>query len=323
MTRLIADIGGTSVRLAHQHGDDDALCDPAVLACADFATVDDAFADYCAKHKLEIDMLCLAVAGPVTGPQVDITNNHWQFDAGKLAAAMNLRAYLLINDFTAQAMAHRDLLQNNRSMPANHRQILRGGTPDHSTPLLVIGPGTGLGVAALVPAGDAVQVIEGEGGHVSYAPRNPAEEIILAHLAKKLGHVSAERIVSGPGLESVYHCQTGNHRPAPDIGALALAGDEAGLAAVRLMLQSLGTVAANAALSLGARAGVVIAGGIAGKLSALLGDSGLIDRFDDHGRRGPYLHSMPLYLSVDPLAGLRGAAAAIDNRYLARRIILV
>ena len=104
---------------------------------------------------------------------------------------------------------------------------------------------------------------------------------------------------------------------------MALAGDEAGLAAVRLMLQSLGTVAANAALSLGARAGVVIAGGIAGKLSALLGDSGLIDRFDDHGRRGPYLHSMPLYLSVDPLAGLRGAAAAIDNRYLARRIILV
>ena len=92
---------------------------------------------------------------------------------------------------------------------------------------------------------------------------------------------------------------------------------------VRLMLQSLGTVAANAALSLGARAGVVIAGGIAGKLSALLGDSGLIDRFDDHGRRRSYLHALPIYLSIDPLAGLRGAAAAIDNRYLARRITLV
>ena len=89
------------------------------------------------------------------------------------------------------------------------------------------------------------------------------------------------------------------------------------------MLQSLGTVAANAVLSFGARAGVVIGGGIAVKLSAVLGDSGLIDRFDDHGRRRPYLQSLPLYLSVDPLAGLHGAAAAIDNRYLARRITLV
>jgi glucokinase len=220
-------------------------------------------------------------------------------------------------------MAHRDLLQNNRSMPANRRQILRDGTADQTTPLLVIGPGTGLGVAALVPAGDDIQVIEGEGGHVSYAPRNPAEDMVLAHLAKEFGHVSAERIVSGPGLESIYHCQTGDHKSAPDIGALALAGDVAALSAVRLMLQSLGTVAANAALSLGARAGVVIAGGIAGKLAALLGDSGLIDRFDDHGRRRPYLHALPIYLSIDPLAGLRGAAAAIDNRYLARRTTLL
>ena len=323
MTRLIADIGGTSLRLAHQHGDDPALCDPAIMACADFATAEDAFADYCAKHKLDIDMLCLAVAGPVNGAEVDITNNHWQFDAGKLAAAMNLRAYLLINDFTAQAMAHRDLLQNDRSMPANRRQILRDGTADQTTPLLVIGPGTGLGVAALVPAGDDIQVIEGEGGHVSYAPRNPAEDMVLAHLAKEFGHVSAERIVSGPGLESIYHCQTGDHKSAPNIGALALAGDAAALSAVQLMLQSLGTVAANAALSLGARAGVVIAGGIAGKLAALLGDSGLIGRFDDHGRCRPYLHALPIYLSIDPLAGLCGAAAAIDNPYLARRITLL
>jgi glucokinase len=147
--------------------------------------------------------------------------------------------------------------------------------------------------------------------------------MVLAHLAKEFGHVSAERIVSGPGLESIYHCQTGDHKSAPNIGALALAGDAAALSAVRLMLQSLGTVAANAALSLGARAGVVIAGGIAGKLAALLGDSGLIGRFDDHGRRRSYLHALPIYLSIDPLAGLRGAAAAIDNRYLARRITML
>mgnify|MGYP000526952475 FL=1 len=76
MTRLIADIGGTSLRLAHQHGDDPALCDPAIMACADFATAEDAFAGYCAKHRLDIDMLCLAFAGTVNGAEVDITNNH-------------------------------------------------------------------------------------------------------------------------------------------------------------------------------------------------------------------------------------------------------
>ena len=90
MTRLIADIGGTSLRLAHQHDDDTALRDPAIMACADFATAEDAFANYCAKYKPDIDMLCLAVAAPVTGAWVDITNNHWRFDVAKLAATMGL-----------------------------------------------------------------------------------------------------------------------------------------------------------------------------------------------------------------------------------------
>ena len=110
MTRLIADIGGTSLRLAHQHDDDPELCDPAIMACADFATAEDAFADYCAKYKPNIDMLCLAVAGPVTGTWVDINNNNWPFDAGKPAAAMNLHDPLLINAFTAHVMAHPDPL---------------------------------------------------------------------------------------------------------------------------------------------------------------------------------------------------------------------
>ncbi|HAE08907.1 MAG TPA: glucokinase, partial [Alphaproteobacteria bacterium] len=253
---------------------------------------------------------------------VDITNNHWQFDAAALTAAIGARRYLLVNDFTAQALAQRDLLQGG-PLPQKHRQILRGGDGDPLTPLLVIGPGTGLGVAALVPAGEQVQIIEGEGGHVSYAPRNAAEQAVLADLAAEFGHVSAERIISGPGLEAVYYSQTGEKRPAPDIGGLALAGDAAAVAAVSLMLQSLATVAANAVLSLGARAGVVIAGGIVPKLAGLLGDSGFFDRFDDHGRRRSYLETVPIYLSSDPLGGLRGMAAGFDNPYLAQRIIHV
>ena len=328
MSRLVVDIGGTSVRIAHQRVnaaqtfDPAALQDPEVLACADFATAGDALLHYCNQYKVDIELLGLAVAGPVTGAAVDITNNHWQFDAAALTAAIGARRYLLVNDFTAQALAQRDLLQGG-PLPQKHRQILRGGDGDPLTPLLVIGPGTGLGVAALVPAGEQVQIIEGEGGHVSYAPRNAAEQAVLADLAAEFGHVSAERIISGPGLEAVYYSQTGEKRPAPDIGGLALAGDAAAVAAVSLMLQSLATVAANAVLSLGARAGVVIAGGIVPKLAGLLGDSGFFDRFDDHGRRRSYLETVPIYLSSDPLGGLRGMAAGFDNPYLAQRIIHV
>jgi glucokinase len=328
MSRLVVDIGGTSVRIAHQRVDAAQTCDPAalkdpeVLACADFATAGEALLHYCNQCRLDIELLGLAVAGPVTGAAVDITNNHWQFDAAALTAAIGARRYLLVNDFTAQALAQRDLLQGG-PLPQKHRQILRGGDGDPLTPLLVIGPGTGLGVAALVPAGEQVQIIEGEGGHVSYAPRNAAEQAVLADLAAEFGHVSAERIISGPGLEAVYYSQTGEKRPAPDIGGLALAGDAAAVAAVSLMLQSLATVAANAVLSLGARAGVVIAGGIVPKLAGLLGDSGFFDRFDDHGRRRSYLETVPIYLSSDPLGGLRGMAAGFDNPYLAQRIIHV
>jgi len=328
MSRLVVDIGGTSVRIAHQRVDAAQTCDlaalkdPEVLACADFATAGEALLHYCNQYRLDIELLGLAVAGPVTGAAVDITNNHWQFDAAALTAAIGARRYLLVNDFTAQALAQRDLLQGG-PLPQKHRQILRGGDGDPLTPLLVIGPGTGLGVAALVPAGEQVQIIEGEGGHVSYAPRNAAEQAVLADLAAEFGHVSAERIISGPGLEAVYYSQTGEKRPAPDIGGLALAGDAAAVAAVSLMLQSLATVAANAVLSLGARAGVVIAGGIVPKLAGLLGDSGFFDRFDDHGRRRSYLETVPIYLSSDPLGGLRGMAAGFDNPYLAQRIIHV
>lgn len=328
MPRLVVDIGGTSVRIAHQRVDAAQTCDPAalkdpeVLACADFATASDALLHYCNQYRLDIDLLGLAVAGPVTGAVVDITNNHWQFDAAALTAAIGARRYLLVNDFTAQALAQRDLLQGG-SLPQKHRQILRGGDGDPLTPLLVIGPGTGLGVAALVPAGEQVQIVEGEGGHVSYAPRNAAEQAVLADLAAEFGHVSAERIISGPGLEAVYYSQTGEKRPAPDIGGLALTGDTAAVAAVSLMLQSLATVAANAVLSLGARAGVVIAGGIVPKLADLIGDSGFFDRFDDHGRRRSYLETVPFYLSSDPLGGLRGMAAGFDNPYLSQRIIHV
>ena len=332
MIRLVADIGGTSIRLAHSTADmpdgkDATVMDIAHMACADFAHAGDAVGQYCEQHGLHVDAVVMAAAGQINGPVVDITNNHWRFDAGQLAASIGAKSYLLINDFTAQAVAHRGLLDPAYEGGPDDYQILRVGTADYVAPLLVTGPGTGLGVAALVPSGaidggeNSLAVIEGEGGHTSYAPRNGDEVALLAELTARDGHVSTERIVSGPGLEAVYHIQTGQDLPAPLIGAAALQGDVAACNAVNLMLQSLATAIANMALALGASGGVVIAGGIVPKLADLLPESGFFERLSDHGRRRDFIDNLPLYLALDPYAGLRGAAAAYDNRHLAPRII--
>jgi len=247
--------------------------------------------------------------------------------------------YMLINDFCAQALAHADLLMPRRmpaeaagpdeiviqqsGHPSGHpsgRHIIRAGTARPQTPLLVSGPGTGLGVAALVPVGDDVTVIEGEGGHVSFAARNATEREILHALQKRWGHVSAERVVSGPGLETIYHIMTGKGgRTAAEIGSAAVAGPGADRQAVDVLLTAFATVLANAALSFGAGAGIVIAGGIVPKLGALLPQSGFFDRLGDHGRRSGFLNALPLYLAVDPYAGCRGAFVAANTANLAHR----
>jgi glucokinase len=321
MIRLLVDIGGTSVRLGWQAGPDDAIHDAASMPCADFSTPADALLHYCARHRLDAETLVLAVAAEISGPVVDVTNNHWVCDAAELAAALGAAQYLMINDFTAQALACQPLLTGRQNADPARFTCLRPGQAKLGAPLLVTGPGTGLGVAALVPMAGAPVVIEGEGGHVSFAPRNDAEQRVLAALTAEYGHVSAERIVSGPGLEAVYRIQTGRSLSAPDIGAGALGGDAPCRAAVDLMLQSFATVAANAALGFGAGAGIVIAGGIVARLAALLDDGGFYQRLGDHGRRRRFLEALPLYVATDPFAGLRGAAMAAESPHLAARML--
>jgi glucokinase len=322
MTRLVADIGGTSIRLGWQHRAGAALAGVSSFTCADFPSAAAAIDHFIQQQPGVCDSLVLAVAAPIAGSLVDITNNPWRFDAGDLARRVGAKHYLLINDFTAQALANAPLLDPAHQLNPAYHACIRAGRPDYRAPLLVTGPGTGLGVAAVVPGPGGPVVVEGEGGHVSYAPRNAAETNVLAALTSRLGHVSAERIVSGPGLETVFQIQTGTTQPAAKISAAALDGDKAALAAVRLMLDSFATVAANAALGFGAGAGIVIAGGIVPKLGRLFADSGFIQRLGDHGRRRTFLDQLPLYISLDPFAGLRGAAAAPDNPHMASRMVM-
>ncbi|MDB4852390.1 glucokinase [Alphaproteobacteria bacterium] len=320
MIQVLVDIGGTSVRLGWQSQQAEDIKDSVTYACSDFATPRDALRQYCEQNQLKVDRVVLAVAAEISGIEVNITNNHWIFNAGDLARELGANEYLLINDFTAQAFSNLALLGPEPIIIPQHHILLRKGIRDAGSPLLVTGPGTGLGVAALLPSSSGPMVIEGEGGHVSYAPRDENERNVLAALAAEFGHVSAERVVSGPGLEAIYQIKNDAKLAAPEIGAGAIAGDTKCLRSVNLMLKSFATVVANAALNFGAGSGIVIAGGVAPRLRDLLDQSGFYERLEDHGRRSEFIADLPIYLAIDKFAGLRGAALASCSSQLQSRI---
>ena len=321
MSQVLVDIGGTSIRIGWQSKKAEDFRDSVTYACRDFATPVDALRQYCDQNQLKVNSVVLAVAAEISGLEVDITNNPWIFNARELAQELGANDYLLINDFTAQAFSNSALLSPKPIINPQLHILLRKGVQAPGSPLLVTGPGTGLGVAGLLPSSSGPMVIEGEGGHVSFAPRDEGERNILAVLVAEFGHVSAERVVSGPGLEAIYKIQNDARLAAPEIGDGALAGDNKCLKAVNFMFKSFATVIANAALSFGAGAGIVIAGGITPRLRGLLDQSGFYERLGDHGRRSEFLTKLPIYLAIDKFAGVRGAAMASCSSQLQSRII--
>jgi glucokinase len=321
MSLLVADIGGTNVRFGVAADATAPLEHVRIMTCASYPTFADAIADFLAPLDITISLLSVAVAGPVNDDLVDVTNNHWAFDKVALMHQLGVDGILVINDFTAQALAQSD--------SAAHGNIeICAGISDPVAPLLVIGPGTGLGVSALIPSGDGFVPIEGEGGHVTFAPRSDEDIELLGFLNQTMPHVSAERIVSGAGLENVYAfmADRGGDKnmparlSAPEIGTAAVADSGICRDAVHLMLGCLGTVIANAVLTMGTWRGVVIAGGIVPHVQSLLADSPFADRFRHQGRMGALLKAVPVWLSVDPLAGIKGAQAAVANPYTAARM---
>ena len=251
MRLIVADIGGTNARFAVSAQGDPSLRHITHLRCADFEDFEDAFERFLAglPHNEQRDhhLLSLAVAGPVNDQIVDVSNNHWRFDKNQLLERLALDKLLVINDFTAQALAQHEAADGDRS------QIL-DGVEDASAPLLVIGPGTGLGVSVLITVAQGPLPVEGEGGNIRFAPQTEPERDLCAFMEQQTDHVVVEHFVSGPGLENIHRFLTDPAGTEPSLSAEMIATSalhEEGICrdAVNLMIGILGADAALCLLS--------------------------------------------------------------------------
>jgi len=322
LPRLVADIGGTNARFGWQARAGAAIADVATLACADHATLADALAAYLRRLGRPAPPLCaVAIATPVTGDAVRMTNHAWAFSIAALQAQFGFTRLRVLNDFTALALALPALADDERVQ-------VGGGLAQAGAPLALIGPGTGLGVSGLLPDGRGGHVaLAGEGGHATLAGRTPREQQLLYALAARHGHASAERAVSGPGLAELHALLQALDRPdqpAPPPRppaevlqrglAAGAAADPLAREALDLFCAFLGTAAGNLALTLGARGGVYIGGGIVPRLGEAFARSPFRARFEDKGRFRGYLAAIPVWvITARDAPALRGAARALDG----------
>ncbi|MEA2976250.1 MAG: glucokinase [Alphaproteobacteria bacterium] len=304
---LLADIGGTHSRFGLAAGTGRP---EQVLAFDndDFPGLDAAISFYLAEVKTRPHAAVLAVAGPVNGHEIALTNRPWRFHLRDLAAQFGLSSIQAINDFEALAWALP------RLGPDDTRRLGGGDELGASQGAkLVLGPGTGLGVAALVPSGDSWQSVASEGGHVSFGAESSDEEPVFARL-RQHGRVSAETVLSGPGLTRLHAALHPGAAPLPPetIVARAEAGEAAALGTTRLFVRLLGRFAGDVALTFKARGGVYIAGGVACGLGPLFDEDVFREAFESHPPYGWLLAAVPTYLVTCMEPGLIGCAALAE-----------
>lgn len=298
---LLVEIGGTHTRCAVAR-DDDQPAHIVVFNNVEHPDLEAVIAAYLAETTVPPPRRAgLAVAAPVDAGPLHMTNLGWTVDTEHLAQRFGWRQADVVNDFEALACAVPVL-------SADELSTIRPGVPRPGVPVAVLGPGTGLGVSGLLPCGNAWFPVRGEGGHVTLAAANNQEEEVLRALRSEHGHVSAERVLSGPGILNLYRVVAGGSRAdsPTDVTRLADAGDEQALAALDLFFHFLGTVCSDLVLTLGARGGVYLGGGILPTMAARLKASGFTRRFVDKGRYSEYLDEVPVYLITADTPALRG-----------------
>ncbi|QGZ41478.1 glucokinase [Pseudoduganella flava] len=318
--RLLADVGGTNARFAletapgqvgHIH----------VLPCCEHPTLAAALRAYLALPDVAaaapvVRHGAIAIANPVTGDFVRMTNHHWEFSIEGMRQECGFDVLAVVNDFTALA----------RSLPflGDQKRQVGGGTAVAGSPLGLIGAGTGLGVSGLIPCASGWTALLSEGGHVSFSPVNETEVAILQFAWREFEHVSAERLMSGAGIELIYRALADYRKvaaeplSAADVARRALDGtcplcDEA----IEAFCGMLGTIAANLAVTLGAQGGIYIGGGIVPKLGDRFDRSAFRARFEAKGRFRQYLSAIPTHVITAQYPAFLGVSAILAERLAA------
>ncbi len=315
---LVADIGGTNIRIAwvaNMAGKPECQRE---YRCADFSNLDAAIKQYLQDTRLgRPDHMALAVACAVTGDAIQFTNSLWQFSQDALKKQFGLKSLRVLNDFEALALSLPHI-------PKDGLCQVGAGVAVNRSAMAVIGPGTGLGVAAIVPgAAKSWLPVSSEGGHMTFSPATEFELAVLSAAWKERQHISAEAFLSGTGLPILYRA-IGRVRgetfdaeiSAHEIGAFAMAGDDAlCLLTINTFCEMLGTIAGNVALVYCARGGVFIGGGIVPKILPLFIESGFRTRFESKGRLSDYLAGIPTTVIIGAAPALSGLGAIVGQTF--------
>lgn len=313
--RLLGDIGGTNARFALETAPG-LIGSLRILPTRDHAGFADALRTYLTDTGVTgLRHAAIGIATAVTGDHVSMTNHPWSFSIDAIRRGFGLDTFLVLNDFTVLALSLPRLPE------AELEQI--GGTGPRPGAKALIGPGTGLGVSGLLPSPAGWIPLAGEGGHVAFSPCTEEEEALARFARADLGltHLSAERLITGSGLELIdrFLAARGEApgvppRTAPEISKAGLTGDcPRAVAALTLFCTLFGTAAANLALTLGAVGGVYIGGGIIPRFGAFFAASPFRQRFEAQGRLSAYLAPVPVYVIHSPTPALLGAAHALDQ----------
>ena len=316
--RLLADIGGTNARFALEIAPGE-ITEVRIYPCADFPDIAGAIRRYLADaHVARVNHAAIAIANPVDGDQVQMTNHHWSFSIEATRRAVGFDTLLVVNDFTALAMALPVLSDAQRIQvgPGIRRQNAVIG---------LVGAGTGLGVSGLIPADDRWFALGSEGGHTSFAPSDEREDYILSYARKQWSHVSFERVAAGPGITLIYRALAARAKAKVNealetaaIVKLALEGDALAAETLDCFCGILGTFAGNIAVTMGALGGIYIGGGVVPRLGEFFVKSSFRQRFEAKGRFEGYLKDVPTYVITADNPAFLGVAAILADQLSAR-----
>ena len=310
---LVGDIGGTNVRFALADSKSPGFSSEMTFKCRDFASADEAINAYLKTIEATVPtVICIAAAGPVIDGNVRFTNNSWNLDTDDLKNAFDGASIRLLNDFEAIAYSI-PYLQDGDCIPVGLPSP--GDLGDSDFTIAIIGPGTGLGCAGLLKKNGQIFPIISEGGHAGFAPETQTQVEILLQLRDQFERVGDERLVSGPGIVNIYHALSHirgekiTHTTAAEIFSLAFdSRNSTAQEAVEIFFETLGQVAGNLALTLGAFDGVFIGGGIVARKPDLIANSRFRTGFEHKGRNRSLMEKIPTQVILHPHPGLLGAS---------------